>query len=71
MTQSIFTVQDQILDAIAKRIYGQEHGTTEAILRANPGMAALGPVLPQTYQVMLPVLPPAAPPAAASLDLWA
>ena len=71
MTQTIITVQDQVLDAIAKRIYGNEHGTTEAILNANPGLAALGPVLPQAYELTLPALPPAAPPAAATIDLWA
>lgn len=53
------TAQGEMLDAICKRHYGCERGATEAVLAANPGLAARGPVLPMGLEIVLPDLPPA------------
>lgn len=53
------TAQREMLDAICKRHYGCERGATEAVLAANPGLAARGPVLPMGLEIHLPDLPPA------------
>lgn len=54
-------------DLIAWRQWGDRPGATEALLAANPGLAALGPVLPTGTEVEIPDLPDPEPPAA---KLW-
>lgn len=68
--RSYVTQQGDMVDAIAKRAYGDEHGgATEAILAANPGLADCGPLLPANLTIALPDL--ARPrPEIASVDLW-
>lgn len=51
------TGQSEMLDLICHRFYGRSAGTTEAVLAANPGLAALGPVLPFGTRILLPDLP--------------
>lgn len=55
---TISTLQGDMVDTICRRTYGDESGFVEAVLAANPGLAALGPVLPVGTQVFLPVLDP-------------
>ena len=43
------------LDRLAKRLYGTEQGgTVEALLDANPGLAALSPFVPGGTTLMVP-----------------
>lgn len=60
----------EMLDAICKRYYGDEHGTTEQVLAANRGLAALGPVLPPGTKIELPDLARSTRPERASVSLW-
>lgn len=56
----IYTVRrdGERLDRIARAELGSEHGgTLEAILALNPGLAALGPVLPLGTPIRLPPRP--------------
>lgn len=53
------------LDRLAKAVYGSERGgTVEALLNANPGLAALAAAqsgfLPRGTTVTVPTLPPTA-----------
>ena len=65
------TSRDAMADAIAFGAYGNEQGgTTEALLAANPGLAGLGPLLPENLTLILPDIAPA-PLQRASIDLWA
>jgi phage tail protein X len=50
------TGQGEIVDAICRRVYGDESGYVEQVLAANPGLAALGPILPIDTSVKLPDL---------------
>lgn len=61
--------QGDTVDIICWRFYGQQSGAVEAVLVANPGLAALGPVLPVNTEIVLPDLPnPAA--EAQTIRLW-
>lgn len=60
--------QGDTVDLICQRNYGHTAGAVEAVLAANPGLAALGLILPQGTAVMLPDLPP--PPTANLIQLW-
>lgn len=42
------------VDLIAYRRYGS-HGMEQAILEANPGLAALGPTIPLGTRIVLPI----------------
>ncbi len=65
------TKQGDMVDAIARARYGSEHGgMTEAILKANPGLAARGPVLPENLTLTLPEIAPPGPRRLATVDLW-
>lgn len=48
------TMEGDTADLIAYRRYGATHGATEAILRANPGLAAAGTKLPEGMTINLP-----------------
>lgn len=50
------TRQDETVDSLCWRHYGATQGVVEAVLQANPGLAASGPVLPQGMQVRMPVI---------------
>lgn len=50
--------RDERLDRVAKAIYRTEReGTVEALLDANPGLAALGPILPRGTVLKVPARP--------------
>lgn len=48
------TIEGDTVDLICHHIYGQTAGVVEQVLAANPGLAALGPVLPVGTLVNLP-----------------
>lgn len=50
------THQDDTVDSLCWRHYGATQSVVEAVLQANPGLAELGPVLPQGMQVRMPVI---------------
>lgn len=56
----IYAMQYDSVDAIAWRHYRQTAGMVESILASNPGLADVGPILPQGYPVDLPDVTPAA-----------
>ena len=66
MTEHV-TVDGDMVDAVCRAHYGPRQGVTEKVLAANPGLAAMGPVLPAGVRILLPDLPPPDPPQA---RLW-
>lgn len=50
------SVDGDVLDGVVWRHYGRIPGAVEQVLAANPGLAALGPVLPPGTRVELPEL---------------
>nr|WP_247997419.1 tail protein X [Brucella tritici] len=50
------TIQGEMLDAICRKIYGDESGYVEQVLEANPGLAALPHRLPMGTRINLPDL---------------
>jgi phage tail protein X len=65
---AVIARQGETVDQIAARCYGGDTAMTLAILEANPGLAALGPILPHGTAVTLPER--VAAPAAATINLW-
>lgn len=61
--------QGDTIDAICHRHYGRTAGTVEAVLDANPGIAALGPILPMGTTINLPDVPPPTT-ARQTVQLW-
>ncbi|SMC43294.1 P2-like prophage tail protein X [Fulvimarina manganoxydans] len=59
MADTIVTETKEMLDVICRRTYGDESGYVEAVLDANPGLAALGPILPVGTSILLPDIPTA------------
>lgn len=60
----------ETLDAICWRILGRTQGVTEQALAMNPGLAALGPKLPEGIAVTLPEATETAPPIRETVKLW-
>lgn len=60
--------QGDTVAAICVRYYGRSAGVTEAVLKANPGLADLGPVLPHGQKVKLPE--EAVPETTKTVQLW-
>jgi phage tail protein X len=58
-------------DELARRVYGSERaGNTEALLKANPGLASEGLLLPRGRRVVIPDRPrPQAAPIA-TVNPW-
>ncbi|MBK1625204.1 tail protein X [Afifella marina] len=54
--KTVYTVsEDERLDRLAKAIYGTEQGgTVEALLNANPGLAAKGMIVPAGTELVIP-----------------
>lgn len=67
MSGTYRTIDGDMLDAICKAQLGSE-SHVPAVLTANPGLAALGPVYPAGVLIVLPEL--AAPVAAGQIRLW-
>lgn len=61
--------QGDTLDLLCQRHLGRTIGVVESALEANPGLAALGPVLPMGTAVTLPDHAPAAA-QTSLLQLW-
>lgn len=63
------TSDGDVVDAIARAVYGSERGgATEALLEANPGLADHGPVLAAGLLVRVPAPTPRG--VAAPVRLW-
>lgn len=60
--------QGDTVDTLCWRYYGRTAGVTEQVLEANPGLAALGPVLPMGQLVTLPDQPKR--PTTRRVQLW-
>jgi len=54
MPATYFTKQGQTVDLACADHYGRTSEVTEAVLAANPGLSALGPVLPMGTRIMMP-----------------
>ena len=50
------TKEGDTVDLICHHIYGETSGIVEQVLEANPGLAALGPILPVGTLVNLPLV---------------
>ena len=61
-------LQYDTVDALCWRHYGRTQGMTERVLRANPGLAENGPILPHGLEVELPDVAPAV--TAQTVQLW-
>ncbi len=57
---TVRTHQGETLDALCYRVLGSTAAVTEQALDLNPGLAELGPILPQGLLVRLPEEPPTA-----------
>ena len=68
MSQFYVTRQFDELDYICWRYYGRTQQTVEAVLRANPNLADLMPILPEGLQILLPDLP--TPSTSETIRIW-
>ena len=57
MATTVTTVDGNRLDLLCWRHYGHLHGSVEAVLEANPGLAEYAPVLPAGMEITMPELP--------------
>lgn len=48
-----------VLDKVVRDHYGTSDGTLEAVLKANPGLASMGPVFPDRRTITFPEITPA------------
>ena len=64
----IYAMQGDTLDAICARYYGRTAGVVEPVLKANPGLAEYGVVLPHGTAVDMPEVDSA--PRKESVNLW-
>lgn len=62
------SLQGDTLDLILFRHYGYTAGITEQVLNLNPGLAALGPILPTGTLINMPAAPTQAEPPL--IQLW-
>jgi phage tail protein X len=57
MRLTTYTTKDgDTLDAICWKHYGQQSGAVEAVLSANPGLAAKGPIFEAGVTMVLPAI---------------
>ncbi|MEY3929214.1 MAG: hypothetical protein RLZZ516_924 [Cyanobacteriota bacterium] len=68
MSQLYVTRQFDEVDHICWRYYGRTQQTVEAVLRANPNLADLMPILPEGLQILLPDLP--TPSTSETIRIW-
>lgn len=68
MATTVTAMQGDTVDAICARHLGSTAGVTEATYALNPGLAALGPVLPIGTRVQLPEA--TAQPTTTLVQLW-
>ena len=69
MAFAVRAQQGDTVDQLCQRHLGTTAGVTEVTYTLNPGIAALGPVLPLGLLVTLPD-PPTAPTATKTVSLW-
>lgn len=69
MATVVYAHQNDTVDAICHRAYGYTQRVVEQTLAANPGLADLGPVLPQGTPITLPAQP-AQPQQQNTVNLW-
>lgn len=62
------TVDGDVVDLIAFNFYGTQEGTTEAVLEANPGLAAIEQPLRAGLTIVLP--PVATKKPTSQIELW-
>lgn len=62
--------QGETIDAICWRELGRTRDVTEQVLTLNPGLAALGPVLPPGTAVELPDPASTVPARRETVQLW-
>lgn len=67
MATATRSLQGDTVDLICQRVYGDTSMTVE-VLSSNPGLAALGPILPPGTVVLLP--PKRLPPPGRRINLW-
>lgn len=68
MTRTVRSQQNDTLDRLCQRYLGTTAGVTEQALTLNPGLAELGPLLPQGTVVRLPQRAP--PSTRPTVNLW-
>lgn len=64
------TRQGQTVDLVCWDFYGRTAEVTEMVLAANPGLSALGPILPLGTRIRLPDLPVPQRAARKLVSLW-
>lgn len=69
MTIAVRAHQRETLDQLCHRVLGETAGVTEQALQLNPGLAELGPALPEGTLVRLPESPPQQP-RKKTIQLW-
>ncbi len=52
------TKHKELLDSICHGYYQGRPGATEEVLKVNPGLAKLGPIIPDNTEIFLPDLSP-------------
>jgi phage tail protein X len=62
--------QGDTVDALCQRVHGRTAGLTETVYAANPGLADLGPILPNGTAVELPDTAAAVTTETATVQLW-
>jgi phage tail protein X len=65
------TKQGETVDLACWKFYGRTAKVTEAALAANPGLAALGPILPLGTRILMPDQPAPGREARPLIQLWA
>ena len=65
----VIAQQGDTVDALCWRHYRQTAGSTEQVLELNPGLSAIGAILPEGYQITLPDQLPA-PATKPLIQLW-
>ena len=65
----VIALQGDTVDSLCWRHYRQTAGITERVLELNPGLASIGPILPEGHWVTLPDQAPA-PVNKPLIQLW-
>lgn len=66
----VTAMQGDTVDAIAWRFFGRTGGLVEQILDLNPGLAALGAILPEGTTITVPDPADAEQPTTRLVQLW-
>lgn len=63
-------LQGDTVDAIVWRVFGRTAGLVEQVLELNPGLAALGVIVPEGTEILLPEPAAAQEPTSQRVQLW-